>query len=126
MEVKRGQDAGKVNVFTVKPSRSLPVLKFMARNLEQYEKWVGEFKGAQTKLLKMSINNASIFDNSPNGDPLIEKGMSFKSTENDGGPLKANGVKNLRAKLKMRKIEVQMDMQKAKQREDAAKSFLDA
>jgi len=26
----------------------------------------------------------------------------------------------------MRKIEVQMDMQKAKQREDAAKQFLDA
>lgn len=78
MEVKRGQDpGGKVNVFTVKPSRTLPVLKFMARNLEQYEKWVGEFKGAQTKLLKMSINNANIFENSPDGDSLIEKGMSF-------------------------------------------------
>ena len=135
MEVKRGQDAGKVNVFTVKPSRTLPILKFMARNLEQYEKWVGEFKGAQTKLLKMSINNASIFENSPSGDPLIEKGMSFKASSkgslhesSDTGPFKANpnGVKSLRAKLKMRKIEVQMDLQKAKQREDAAKQFLDA
>jgi hypothetical protein len=115
MEVKRGQDAGKVNVFTVKPSRSLPVLKFMARNLEQYEKWVGEFKGAQTKLLKMSVNNGSIFEKSPSGDPLIEKGMSFKS-ESEAGPVQANpnGVKNLRAKLKMRKIEVQMDMHRAK------------
>lgn len=135
MEVKRGQDIGKVNVFTVKPARGLPILKFMARNLEQYEKWVGEFKGVQTKLLKMSINNASIFENSPGGDPLIEKGMSFKSSakgslhENqEPGPFKANpnGVKNLRAKLKMRKIEVQMDVQKAKQREDVAKQFLDA
>ena len=95
----------------------------MARNLEQYEKWVGEFKGAQTKLLKMSINNANIFDNGPSGDPLIEKGMSFKASSSKGsfhesseGTFKAspNGVKSLRAKLKMRKIEVQMDLQKAK------------
>jgi hypothetical protein len=42
------------------------------------------------------------------------------------GSFKANGVKNLRAKLKMRKIEVQADMQNAKLRENAAKQFLDA
>ena len=66
---------------------------------------------------KLNNEGSRIFENSPGDDVvLIEKGLksSMKSSVTDNvetTPFKVNdgGIKNLRSKLKMRKIETNID-----------------